>query len=197
MISLCKIISFILLVSPLNHVGYKQGWVQVERPKKDYAEQNKEEDSSIWPVFAKQLGSERILLRFPEDPAYHYPGAGVEDFDSIVVGASRDDWTFQMSAAPRIPEDLSELIQRKIAILDSDEEVLFIHSHQVESRVVDLLYRSKDQWVRERVLSAPEHLYVLRTSGPTLSDAKHHLFISSFDLEIRGSDQVFHREFST
>jgi hypothetical protein len=47
------------------------GWVSLERPKQEPFSLE-EVDPSIWVVFAKKIGAEKILVRFPEDPTYRY-----------------------------------------------------------------------------------------------------------------------------
>jgi len=64
------ITKIIILLSSLMTVPDADGWVKIERPKKEAPPADI--DPSIWVVFAKTLGSEKLLVRFPGDPTYRY-----------------------------------------------------------------------------------------------------------------------------
>jgi hypothetical protein len=63
------IIAFILTVSVSD-----DGWVVLEKKGKELSQN--EDDPSVWPLFFKKIGSERIRIRFPKEPAYRYTESG-------------------------------------------------------------------------------------------------------------------------
>ncbi|HEY4255203.1 MAG TPA: hypothetical protein VGM34_02520 [Chlamydiales bacterium] len=66
------IFKFVFLLTTFLGVSMNaDGWVNLERPKQEPFS-IEEIDPSIWVVFAKKMGAEKFLVRFPEDPTYRY-----------------------------------------------------------------------------------------------------------------------------
>jgi len=73
--------SLLLFSSP----SPEDGWFPVEKEVKA-AEQVEENDPSIWVLFAKSVGAEKFLVRFPEDPVYRYLENGALQISSVRGG---------------------------------------------------------------------------------------------------------------
>ncbi len=130
----------------------EDGWVTVPRPERIGHEL--EEDRSIWVVFAKTFESERILLRFPDDPAYQRPeGRFVATTSRVGDG--------EFSLLVRKKETPSGEASRDISYFDAE----------------------KDRFVRERHIDTEEHHYILRFSHPSDSLALFSQFADSFEIE--------------
>ncbi|HSX10895.1 MAG TPA: hypothetical protein VLF94_04175 [Chlamydiales bacterium] len=84
-----------LIASILAFSGVaSDGWFPVEKVRNG-TKQEEEVDRSIWVLFAKNLGDERIQVRFPDDPAYKYSDAEVME-----ISSERDGETFQLTVQP-------------------------------------------------------------------------------------------------
>ena len=131
------------------------GWVSVARPER-VVHQWEEDDSSIWIVFAKTFGQERILIRFPEDPVYRHL-----------------DGRFQAAATHLGIGEMSLIVRKKET-----------PSAPVASRR-EVSYRDADsgRWIRERHIETDEYHYVLRASMPTESATLYRQFVDSFEIE--------------
>ena len=130
------------------------GWVSVPRQER-VVHQWEEDDSTIWVVFAKTFGSERILLRFPEDPAYRHHNGRFHAF-ATHLGHGEMSLIVQKKESPSAPS-----ANREISYQDGDS----------------------GRWVRERHIETDEYHYVLRVSLPTDSASLYRQFIDSFEIE--------------
>ena len=131
------------------------GWVQV--PRQEKVLQETEEDHSIWVVFAKAFGSERVLVRFPEDPLTH-----------------QWDEFFQATAADTEGGELSLVVQKKDNL-----------SSEPCTKATDFSYRDEVSglWVQERWIETEGHIYLLRATHPSESAIFFSSFFDSFELE--------------
>jgi hypothetical protein len=72
-----KVITFLFLsISSVD-----EGWYPVEK-KVEAALPADQRDASLWVLFVKDWGGERIQIRFPEEPQYRYTEEG--DFEAWV-----------------------------------------------------------------------------------------------------------------
>lgn len=150
------------------------GWFSVEKNPTATPEEVWE-DSSIWPVFTKQMGKERFLIRFPADPTYFYDPLG-----ELEVDAESDSEKSVLRVFPRS----DDVLEKRVAELSSQPDVLLIQIEAPSSHLVDLQYFSQGKWVAERLVLTSEHLYLLQTSSEKPSHAHHQQFISSLDIQV-------------
>ena len=189
MFYITKIISLILLSGPID----ENGWVSVEPLQKKSIEQKGGGEIAVWPVFSRQFGVERVLIRFPTDPSYGYPNLETGDSESLFAESTNEGFTHRLHVQNSSSE-IDEIIKNKIESIEGEKGSLLVFSGQKNEKIADFLYRDGGKWVRERIIRTPAHLYVLQTFSDTLSDSNHQKFISTFDLEIRDKNKVFHRE---
>jgi hypothetical protein len=187
-----QILAFLLLAGPVD----ENGWASVEPPKKNPLEQKGDGDPSVWPVFSRQFGSDRLLIRFPADPVYRYPNLDQGDSETMEI-ESEVPGTLHRIRVERSDRDMDDLFKDKIELIQVEEESLLVLSDRTSGKVSDFLYRSDSKWIRERIIASSERTYVLQTFSDSLSDSAHQKFISSLDLEIRGENRVFHREIAS
>ncbi|HAB98976.1 MAG TPA: hypothetical protein DCE71_04060 [Parachlamydiales bacterium] len=174
----------------------EKGWVSVERPQKAEAAQVVDESDTTWPVFSKQFGEDRVLVRFPVEPTYTYPRISENDRETIQVEASTPVATHRFIALPSTLTLDAVLEQKKLSI-PSEGDALLVSSERTGPNSIQLLYRSDKMWVRERIVASSDRVYILQTLSESLNESEHLKFSNSFDLEIRGKNQVFHREFQS
>ncbi len=139
-----------------NLAGAEAGWVPVSKSQKAI-HQIEEDDQTIWVVFAKDFGSERILVRFPEDPIYQY-----------------QDGQFNAYATQLGSGELTLLVREKQGDLAEGE-----------SRVRYASYFDPDTgfWVREKHVETRRHQYVLRVVNPSENSSVFPQFANSFEVE--------------
>jgi len=133
----------------------EDGWVGVPRTE-HVAHQLVDEDPSVWVVFAKTFGAERILVRFPQDPAYRSVDGG-----------------FEVYASHAGQEEISLIIRKNSAMT-----VSLGQPHEI-------VYYDADtgRWVFERHVETAENRYVLRVSHPSQSRSLFMQFSDSFEIE--------------
>ncbi len=186
-----KLLALLLLSSTIE----ENGWVSVDKPQKQAQSQHEEVDPSIWTVFAKEFGSEKVLIRFPEDPGYRYPQIDQGDKETMEIDSTSGETLHRLNVLKFPDQPLDELIQKKINNIQSEEGALLVQTDQIDGQMADLLYRSQGKWVRERLILTDEHLYILQSASETLEGSSHTQFIASFDLEKRDENKVFSRPF--
>ena len=99
------IISFLIGFAPLAE---EDGWFPVEQGFT--AQEQVEEGAAAWTFFSKTLGSEKFLVRFPEEPTYLYTVLGDLKITSQKEG-EQFQLTVQQEGEPR--EDLLYLLDGK------------------------------------------------------------------------------------
>lgn len=72
----------------------EDGWFSVSKSTKS-EDRAEEDDSSIWVLFAKNLGAEKLLVRFPEAPEYRYTEGG-----DLEITAHQQGQIFQVIVRP-------------------------------------------------------------------------------------------------
>lgn len=182
----------IYILSALGTMDEK-GWVPVERPKAEVVESSKEALADSWPVFVRQFGSDRILIRFPDEPTYTYPYVEQGDLETAFVEANFEGVSYQLLVELR-SMDFDRFLEAKKLTIASEKDALLVAVDEVDARTVDFLYRSGKKWIRERVIGSNERFYTLQTTADTFDEAFHDRFLHSFDLETRDENKVFHRE---
>jgi hypothetical protein len=114
------LISTILIYSSMPAEGV-DGWFSVPKQPK-IEDQAEEDDPSIWVLFSKSLGAERILVRFPEVPTYRYSETG-----ELVITSQRNGEIYQLN----ILSGGSETPAAKE--FHSEAEGKWVHEHFVQS----------------------------------------------------------------
>jgi hypothetical protein len=144
-----------LLLATSSLVMANDGWVSVDRPEK-VVHQLDEEDHSIWVVFAKSFGPERVLVRFPEDPVYRHNNGR---FEAIATHFGSGEF---------------ELLAQKTG-----------SQRQTSYKIQDISYRDAERgfWVRERHIDTGLYHYTLRVTHPTQSAVIFRQFTDSFEIE--------------
>jgi hypothetical protein len=151
------------------------GWVtldsviQMELP--DQGGEGKAGDP--WVVFAKQLGSENVLLKFPEDPSYRTLPLG--GFEAV---SQSSDGVYTLKALPiseegpqaqiweNLPKDVRELAQ----------------VDQVAVNSWDCAYKQDGNFVLTRFFFTSEHFYSLEFKSHVLSMENRGRFVDFFDV---------------
>lgn len=95
MIILNYLIASAMLLVSLPDEGV-DGWYSVEKKPK-IEDLHEEEDRTIWVLFSKDLGLERILVRFPELPKYTY----LENGD-LEIRCERGGELFQLTVSKNL-----------------------------------------------------------------------------------------------
>lgn len=189
-----KMIAILSLLGTMD----EKGWVSVEKPQQITSEQSFSGDSEeAWPVFIRQFGSDRVAVRFPNEPVYTYPLVEEGDLETMHIAAQQGENVYTLFVEKNSSQDLQGFVQQRKLSVETMDKTFWVSSEPVEERVFDLLYRKDEKWVRERVFMSSERFYVLQTISETLNEEFHLKFASSFDLEKRGENKVFHREFQS
>jgi hypothetical protein len=149
------------------------GWVAVERADKEAAYAGADEvDPSIWVVFAKKIGGEKILASFPVEPSYKYSKA---DGSEMEIAASSEGSHYRIFIEKPMDDFLN---LRK----NSLQGVIFVEE-KTDEMGSELIYWENGFWTLERLISTEEHSYILQAKSIALESVFHRKFISSFDLE--------------
>lgn len=146
----------------------KDGWFPVERPPKPSASLEGI-DPSIWVLFTKNLGEERIRVRLPADPTYKFSFTGVFE-----ISSKKEGEIFELKAYRQGD------IEKRLEEIRALPEVSSISLGSVVGGRADLTYKLNEKWVHESLFQTAHHLYSLQTVGETLESSNHLSFISSF-----------------
>lgn len=161
----------ILFASFFGSLVAEEGWYPVEK-KKTVAPEEVWEDSSLWPVFTKRHGEERVFLRFPSDPTYTYPAS-----DVLQVESSQGGEIYTLIVRPD-----TDLFERRLAELGGQSQTFLIGYAKPEPHILDIQYYFEDRWVAER-LYLGDHLYILRTASKEPLSSTHARFVTSLDIQ--------------
>jgi hypothetical protein len=145
---------FLFLIFSIGNAD--DGWVSIQQSE-PIVHQLEIEDHSIWVVFAKNFGSERVLIRFPEDPVY-----------------KQSDGRFEIVATRLGLGEFSLLTQKKS--LTDRVGVFFFRNSAYYDHDAGL-------WVFERHIDSREHHYLLRVTDPLQNNLARQMFFDSFEIE--------------
>jgi hypothetical protein len=146
------VIAFLILSIPLSGSD-DNGWVSVPRTEQKSGHSFQEEDPSIWVVFTKTLGPDRVMVRFPEDPVYRYAD-GYFEATATYLGEGEMTLIARLRHSTGAPEH-SETMYR-----DAESGRLVMEKH----------------------ISSQHYDYVLRLDHPSQSRALYQHFADSFSV---------------
>lgn len=148
------------------------GWVKVDKPQKEvYSGGADERDPSVWVVFVKQLGDEKILVKMPEAPTYSYTEGGIE------IVSHYGDGEHILQVVPHSSKSPSELMEwRKGQLVD-----VVIFSENSEKG--EIVYWKEGEWYQEQYTSTEQNTCFFQTKSISLDAASHQYFVSSFGSE--------------
>jgi len=129
----------------------EDGWVSVSRPER-IVHQIDSDDQTVWVTFVKNFGSERVMVRFPEDPQVRRVGGGFEARSSYGQG--------EMALFVQKKTGSKERLKRDVCYRDAETGLL----------------------VRERHYETEEHLFVLRVALPSESASLFRQFADSLEI---------------
>lgn len=160
---------FFLALSPLSATEgeLEKGWFPVEKRSPSEPEGD-EEDPSLWIVFAKKIGTETLLLRFPEEPACKIFNDG-----SCELSASQDGAIHRLK------------VEKKQAARNRTQDLLSLDG--IENMVLhpetgELSYLYQGKWFGEQIVEAGELRYILQTEADHLEEEAHQTFVRSFQI---------------
>jgi hypothetical protein len=152
----------------------EEGWVSLPRPTNVAEAMGADErDPSIWVVFAKQLGTERLMVRFPDEPTYHYFGEQGEM--EVISKAGGNEHRLQVLSEVFPSSDL--MCQRRLEQLGHPPVVY----KSMGKQRVDLILWQEGAWLQERWIRADHHTFFLQTKSDVIERDAHKIFVKSFD----------------
>jgi hypothetical protein len=147
------------------------GWFPIKKTESTLSE-GEEADSSIWVLFTKNLGEERISCRLPEDPIYKYSLSGVFE-----VSSQKEGEIFELKAIQQGE------IEKRIEEVRALSGVSLISVDLLSEGRASIAYKLNEKWVRESLVQTAHRLYLLQTTGETPESANHLAFVTSFQVE--------------
>jgi hypothetical protein len=155
-----------------------EGWVSVERPKKEAEVSGADErDPSIWVMFAKQIGVEKFLISFPDEPTYRYMNGNGEEMEVMTVSEGIEHklqvWNEKFESAEQMLKLRLERISATAVIEQKSDE-----------NSAELLVWKDDFWLHEKIIKTEHHTFFLQTKSPSIERDSHRAFVQSFDFEI-------------
>lgn len=161
------------------------GWYTIPKPTKE--EQGigaDEQDPSIWVVFSKQIGDERILVSLPTEPTYQYLDRAGEEME---VFSQSNGTEYRLQIIDQVYDDPNSLLMERVqespgVILVGAAEEIPAGDFGVYSEVS---YWKDGFWYQERVVVTSQHTYFLQTKSETYSSDTFSQFANSFNAEIR------------
>lgn len=154
---------FLSIVFGSAGAGVESGWVAVS-PSQKTIHRLEEEDRAIWVVFAKDFGSERVLIRFPEDPSYQ-----------------KQQGRFKAYVSQLGSGELTLLVEEKKNPSPMEQQTI---------RYAAYFDPQTGFWVREKHIETGSNQYVLRVVNPSENSSIFQQFANSFEVE---PSSVFNR----
>lgn len=159
----------------------EEGWASVEKvEKKEMIEMSGEVDPALWVVFGKKIGSEKILISFPEEPRYRYMDASGREME---VQAGFDGVEYRMQIVDRVFNESSDLIDYRQAALEGAGVMFKAAKDEKRGTSASLVYWKDGYWIFEKLVATAERTYFFQTKSISMEDALHKKFVESFDLE--------------
>ncbi len=174
MILLTKLMFFLgALQTEVSAQPNFDGWVAIERSEKEVLPLSADErDPSIWVVFSKEIGSEKILVRFPVEPTYKYLTKDGSEMELLAISGGNEHRVL-------IGKPSKDLLGERKANL---EGAIAVHE-KVGTENAELTYWKDGFWFMERLIATKDHSYILQTKSETIDSDSHLAFAASFDLQ--------------
>lgn len=162
-----------------------EGWYTLPKPKKEIQGIGADErDLSLWVVFSKQMGSEKILVSLPGEPTYQYMD---ESGKNLEVLARSDTAEYRLQVVDRIYANPNTLID---TIKHNSPGAIFVGQNEGITQenslgFSEVSYWKEGQWYFDRVVVTGERTYFLQIKSIEHFSDAHLKFINSFSVEIR------------
>jgi len=152
----------------------EEGWVTIPRPSNEAEAVGADErDPSLWVVFAKTIGEDKLLVRFPDEPTYHYMGeAGELEVVSVAAGNEH-----RLQVLSETFQSTEEMLKKRLERLGNPPVV----QKRVGKDKVDLILWQDGAWLQERWVRAEHHTFFLQTKSNSIEREAHNIFVKSFD----------------
>ena len=165
------------LINCISFIGIaaapdRDGWVSVDRP--DVYMEEMVEDEDGWVVFSKQIGFEKFLVRFPEDPSCRY-----FQEDAMELNATQDGVIFSLKREARGSKELKVFLSQRIEEIGVLKDAVLLRVEEKEGSI-ELFYRIvKGEWIRERLIATADSFYTLQTMSSRQQVEIHKQFADS------------------
>jgi hypothetical protein len=152
----------------------EEGWVLIERPHiEEEALGADERDPSIWVAFAKQVGPEKILINFPDEPVYHY-GQG----DEMEVFLTSNETEYRLQIATQIFHSSDEMLRFRLEQLGHASVI----QQKIKEKSVELLVWKDGFWLQEKLIRTDLHTFLIQVKSTSIDRDSYKTFARSFDL---------------
>lgn len=154
----------------------QDGWVTVERPKKEAEAMGADErDPSIWVVFSKQLGTGKMVVRFPDEPSYRYVGEGKQHME---IFAAADGIEYRVGILEETVKSADEMLKARMEQVGSQT----VAKKEILENRAELIHWKEGFWFQETLLKTDHHTFFLQTKSADIESDSHRVFVKSFDL---------------
>ncbi|MDE3046695.1 MAG: hypothetical protein KGJ02_08680 [Verrucomicrobiota bacterium] len=136
-----------------------------------------EEEKSIWVIFSKQLGPEKILVGFPEEPLYIYR----EDGEMEIFSTSKGN-ECHLYVLKKIFKSGDEVLQSREENLENAVVTNRKSGAEKSGPVAELTYWKEGFWHSEKWICTDFHTYFFHTKTASPDLAFYETFTGSFDL---------------
>jgi hypothetical protein len=173
--SLFKMVLSFLLLS--GHPEMDQdGWVTIERPKKEAEALGADErDPSIWVVFSKQLGLGKMVVRFPDEPSYRYAR---ENKQHMEIFSTADGIEYRVEILDERVQSIEELLKIRVEQVGAQA----VAKQQIQENRAELIHWKDGFWLQETLIKSDQHTFFLQTKSADIESDAHRTFVKSFEL---------------
>jgi hypothetical protein len=176
-------IAFRLLASDTSDELDIDGWHAI--PKGGIEEQGigaDERDLSVWVVFSKKIGTDKVLISLPAEPTYRYID---QDGNALEVKTQSGGCEYRLLAMNQVIDNPAKFLEQR---MQNSSGIIpgWVGSERAEevSGFNDEITYWKDGfWHHECIVVSREHTYLLQTKSVGYSIEAHHQFSSTFCIE--------------
>lgn len=165
-------------LGPLGDGVDSDGWVSLTPIEKRSFEDPgpDQEDPSIWPLFAKRLGDENFMVRFPTDPKYHYISQ-----DEMEITAESPQGYYSLRVLNAVSLDA---VEAQIQEVFMQTDVVLLERVKASENRWEIVYQKGGKWISQTFFLHFQHLYIFQTEDVDLHRENHQKFVTSLDVSI-------------
>lgn len=152
------------------------GWVAISPvTKMTHIETGSEKDDfSIWPLFTKKLGGEKLRVRFPSNPTYHFLSSNELEIKSFLGESSYFLRVLNPVTAGNVEEQVKGVFLQP--------EIVLAEVNRTSDHRWDVMYRKDGKWICQTYLLQGSHFYFFQSENPFSHRENHNHFVSSLSV---------------
>jgi hypothetical protein len=164
--------------APFAEGERSDGWVSLApTEKRSFSDHGiDQEDPLIWVLFAKQLGDENFMVRFPVEPKYHYISQ-----DEMEISAASTEGYYSLRVLNAMSSDA---VEAQIQEVFMQTDVVMLENMKISENRWEIAYQKEGKWISQTFFLHFQHLYIFQTEDVVFHRENHQKFVASLDVAL-------------